>query len=100
VTTESRHGRRAQTGRRPGLGPGGTGKAVAEHLLFQPDWVVPNVRDEGGRGGTVVRLLNGNLTGAPPCYPVSDHPGMVNGLFEDKSINRAEEDAPCLRYYG
>jgi hypothetical protein len=27
-------------------------------------------------------------------------PGMVNGLFEDKSINRAEEDAPCLRYYG
>src|SRR6516162_3280149 len=22
-----------------------------------------------GRGGTVVRLLNGNLTGAPPCYP-------------------------------
>ena len=24
---------------------------------------------------------------------------MVNGLFEDKSTNRAEEDAPYLRYY-
>jgi hypothetical protein len=38
-------------------------------LLFQPDRGNPAVRLLGGRGGDVVRLLDGNLTGAPPCYP-------------------------------
>ena len=37
VITRPHHGRRAQTGRRPGFGPGGIGKAGVEYLLFQPD---------------------------------------------------------------
>ncbi len=41
-------GRRAQTDRCPGFGPGGTGKVAAEDLLFQPDRGNPAVRDEGG----------------------------------------------------
>ena len=34
----------------PGFGPGRTGKAVAEDLLFQPDRRNAAVRDEGGAG--------------------------------------------------